>query len=213
MKLVDSSTERSTAATDVLLALVGIGAAVYLQGAGGGESWRAAVWTWVFAMVAFSGVLGALAHGLGAPPGLHAGLWQGINLGLGLALSLFVVGVLYDVAGPAAARRMLKPMLAAGVAFYLLMRLWPGSFVVFILCQAAASIFALAVYAYLAVSARLPGAGLLATGILVNLCAAFIQIRKRWHLRAIWEFDHNGLFHLVQAAGMLLILAGLKKSL
>lgn len=209
MKIVEKPTERTTAATDLLLALVGMGAAVFMTWAGGENNWKAALWGWVFALAAFSGALGALAHGIEMPPGLYTSLWQGINLGLGLAVSLFVVGVMYDLAGPEAGSRLLKVMPAVGIAFYLVTRLFPGSFLVFIFYQAAASLFALAAYTYLAAAGRLPGAGLVAAGILVSLVAAFAQTRKRWRLHLVWEFDHNGLFHLLQAAGLTLMAVGL----
>ncbi len=213
MKLVQSPTERSTAATDILLARVGIGGAAFLHGASTAAGLKAAVWAWVFGLVAFSGALGALAHGLELPPRVHATLWQGIRLGLGLAVSLFVVGVVVDLAGPESARRMVPPMLAAGAGCCLAAGFFPGRFIVFVLYQAAASVFALGAYAYLAAFEGLAGAGIVALGVLLSLAAAFVQTRRRWRLRLVWEFDHNGLFHLVQAAGMLAILAGLGASL
>jgi hypothetical protein len=213
MKLVDSPTERTTAATDVLLAVVGIWGAVCLQAVDPVFSWKAGVWAWMFSLAAFSSLLGAIAHGFEMPSGLHTTLWQGISLGLNLAVALFVVGVVYDLFGPAASKQILKTMLGAGVGFYLVSRLFSGSFRVFVIYQAAVSLFALGAYGWLAVGARLEGAGLVAAGILACLIAGGLQTRKHLHLRAVWEFDHNGLFHIVQTAGLILILWGLKVSL
>ena len=213
MKFVDSPTERTTAATDLLLAAVGIGGALYLQGAVPEGSWKAQVWSWVFALVAFSGALGAVVHGIELPPGPHATLWQGINLGLGMSVSLFVVGVVCDLFGPAVSHRVLKVMLAAGVGFYLISRVLPGRFAVFVLYQAAASLFALAAYGWLVVGGHSEGAGFMALGVLAGLVAGWLQTRKMLTLRLGWTFDHNGLFHLVQAGALMLILFGLDASL
>ena len=208
-KVAESPVERTTAATDVLLAAIGVVGAVYLQHAEPGGTWKAGVWSWVFALVAFSAILGAVVHGFALSGGLHVTLWQGINRGLGLAVSLFVIGVVTDLVGTEAARRLLKTMLIAGVGFYLVTRIFPGIFALFVLYQATASLFAVAVYGWLAIVGELEGAGLMAIGGLANLTAGWLQTRKRWFLTIRWTFDHNGLFHLVQAGAMILILSGL----
>lgn len=212
MKAVDSATERTTAATDLLLALIGGCGAALLQWGAPEGSWRADLWSGVFGLVAFSALLGALAHGFDLAPRVHGVLWQGINLGLGLAVSLFAVGVAGDLAGPGAAQRMLWPMLAAGIGFYLMSRRFTGRFGVFVLYQAAASVCALAAYGWLALAAGRPGAGLMALGVLAGLVAGWLQTRKGVTLDIGWTFDHNGLFHLVQAGSLLLLLAGLAVS-
>jgi hypothetical protein len=45
--------------------------------------------------------------------------------------------------------------------------------------------------------------------VLTSLVAAIIQTRQRITVKAIWAFDHNGLFHIVQAVGLLLLLCGI----
>ena len=209
MKLVDNPTERSTAATDVLLALVGIAGAVYLQSVAPQGSWKAGVWAWVFALVSFSSALGAVAHGFELSPQAHATLWQGINLGLGLGVSLFVVGGVCDLFGLTAAQRIVKIMLAAGIGFYLFSLIFPGRFALFIVFQAAASLFALAAYGWLALNDLLEGAGYMAVGVFISLVAGWLQTRKKLVLTLHWTFDHNGIFHLVQAGALMVLLFGL----
>jgi predicted phage tail protein len=118
------------------------------------------------------------------------------------------VAAVHDLRGEGAARRLRWPLLAAGVAFYAAAQLLGGAFIVFVAYEGGAMLAALAVYVTLAVRRRLPGAGLIAGGILLNLAAAAIQATT---LRAdlVVPLDHNGLFHVVQGAALLVLLAGI----
>jgi hypothetical protein len=88
-----------------------------------------------------------------------------------------------------------------------------SSFLAFIIYEAVVMVIALVAYGVLAVRGRLQGAGLMCAGIAVTIAAAVIQASGSVTARLVWEFDHNGLFHLVQMPGLLLLAAGLKASL
>jgi hypothetical protein len=104
-------------------------------------------------------------------------------------------------------------MLAAGLGFYLTTLVYPGVFLVFIVYKALALLGALAAYVFLTVRGPLEGAGFMAAGILVSIIAAGIQSRKSIALTLIWQFDCNGVYHIVQAAGLVLLLIGLRLSI
>jgi len=70
---------------------------------------------------------------------------------------------------------------------------------------------ALAAYARLAADDALNGAGLMAAGTLVSMAAAGTQAARRLRLEFIWEFDHNGIFHLLQTAGLMLLCRGISE--
>jgi hypothetical protein len=53
----------------------------------------------------------------------------------------------------------------------------------------------------------------MAAGILVSILAAGIQAKKSICLTLIWQFDHNGIYHIVQMLGLILLLVGLRRSL
>ena len=53
----------------------------------------------------------------------------------------------------------------------------------------------------------------MAAAIGVSLAAGAVQAADRGTVRLFWEFDHNGLFHLVQLAGVALLAAGLGRIL
>ena len=103
--------------------------------------------SWSFGLVALAASLGAITHGLVLAPTLRRRLWGALTLALGLALSLFVVGVVHDLYGMEAARRFLPLMLLIGVGVFLISRLWAGLFIVFIVFEGAALAAALAAYA------------------------------------------------------------------
>ena len=57
------------------------------------------------------------------------------------------------------------------------------------------------------------GALLIATGVLVSIIAAGIQASNNVSVTIVFEFDHNGIFHIVQILGIILLVAGIKFSL
>jgi hypothetical protein len=128
-------------------------------------------------------------------------------------VSLFVVGVVYDLWGPAVSLRTLPVMVILGLGFYLATLMLPGIFFVFIGYSALAQCFALGAYIFLALQGCLPGAGFMAAGVLISIVAAAVQANKSLYLTLVWQFDHNGVYHLIQAVGLLFLLAGLRKSL
>jgi hypothetical protein len=92
----------------------------------------------------------------------------------------------------------------------------PDSFLVFIVYEAVALLFALGVYIWLTWAGQLLGAGWMAAGVLLTISAAVVQASwdgKAHPLTFIWQFDQNGLYHLIQMAGVLLLLAGLRTAL
>ena len=75
-----------------------------------------------------------------------------------------------------------------------------------------ALLIAFAAYLWLAVSGTVSGADWMAAGIAVSLIAAAIQPIKRLRVALLWEFDRNGLFHLAQVVGLILLCVGLVQS-
>lgn len=213
MEWIDIPTEQTTAATDALLALVALAGALYLSRLGAGDAFKARIWSWALGLLALAAALGAVAHGIQMSERLNSLLWKPINLALGLTVAMFVVGVVYDLWGPAAARRALPITIAAGAAFFAVTVIVPGTFLVFILYEAAAMLLALVAYILLAARGRLPGAAVMALGIGISIAAAAVQAGGALSIRAIWEFDHNGVFHLIQLVGVIVLVAGLRKSL
>jgi hypothetical protein len=204
MKLVKDPAEQTTAVTDIILALVAFGGVLLLQGSpvNAGGLWRINIWSAAIGLIGLAAALGALAHGLILKPIPHNRIWRVLNLALALAVSLFVVGVINDLFGYE---------LAAGLGFYLTTLIYPGIFFLFIVYEGLALLFSLGAYLFLSATGE-PGASFMASGVLLSIVAAGLQGRKSILITLIWKFDHNGIYHIIQTIGLVLLIAGLRIS-
>lgn len=209
MKLNDSPAERTTAATDVLLSLAAAGAVVLLQSRAAPVSWKLQLWSGTFALISLAAALGAVYHGLVLAEKLRGWLWGILTACLSVTISLFVVGVFYDAFGRQTAGRLLPLMLTAGVLVFTVSRVFEGLFRVFIVYQTLALVLALSLYVWLAARGTAAGAGWMAMGVTASMIAAGIQTVRSLKVKWIWTFDHNGVFHLVQFLGVILLCVGL----
>jgi len=206
--LTTTATELTTAATDLALAVLAAACVVYLWPWLSRSRWRAGLWCAALGLLGASAALGAVVHGLELAPLTQERIWAPLYLTLGLTVSLFVVAAAYDWRGAVVARRFLWPMLAAGGAFFAITRLIEGTFLVFVVYEAIAMLFALGVYLTLEAHKRLRGAGVVAVGIALNIVAATIQTTRAVRFTVIWPFDHNGAFHLVQMVALVMLVRG-----
>ena len=213
MPFTSVPTEQTTAVTDAVLVLLAIGCLVSLRRFRECDPWRVDLWSWVLGLLALAAGLGAVAHGLEMSEGLRSLLWQPLFLSLGLVVALFVVAAVHDWKGRAVSRRLLPVMLAVGVAFFAVTRLVSGSFLVFVAYEAVAMVFALAVYVMMSAGRRLPGGSIIALGIVLNIVAAAIQASGTVRFTFGVPFDHNGVFHLVQMAGVVVLVMGVQRGL
>lgn len=210
--LVESETELTTAATDALLGLVCLGLAAQLMLTPVHDVWKRNLWLGVLLLTASGSVLGAAAHGVVLADAVKDAVWKPLYLSLGLAVALIFVAALRDGVGEGIARSALPWALGAGVAFFAATQLLGGAFVWFIAYEAVAIVTALGVYGTLAVRGGLPGAPAIALGIALSLVAAVVQVSPL-SARVVVRFDHNGLFHLIQLAGLVAIAVGVRTDL
>jgi hypothetical protein len=213
MQFIHIPTEQTTAITDAVLTLVALGCLWYLRRIGPGDLWKTNLWSWTFGLLALAAALGTIAHGFKMSAQLYYFFWQPLYLSLGLTVALFVVAVIYDIWGRPAAQRALPVMLVIGLGFYGATLLIPGTFLIFIIYEAVAMLFALGAYGWLTIKGPLKGAGLMTVGVLITIVAAGVQAGETASVTVIWPFDHNGLYHLIQMVGLLMLLAGLRAAL
>ncbi len=207
MELIASATERTTAATDLLLAVAAFVGAYRLKRVAPGSA-AAGIWACALVAAALASVIGAVTHGLEMSDRLRETLWQPLFLLLGVTVACFVAGAVADGFGPRPGRLALIGMLVLALAFYVATRMSGGNFLVFVAFQAGGLIAALVIYLRMAGRGR-PGAGLVAAALAVSLAAGVVQASDSLSLRLVWEFDHNGLYHLVQLGGLALLVSGL----
>jgi hypothetical protein len=210
VQLIDIPTEQTTAATDLIIALIAIVAALYLKRNGPGRL-RGTLWRSVLILLAVAALLGAAGHGLVLGERAYLALWSAVYLPLALLVAAFLAGTIRDLAGDAAARRAIPPLAAIALAFFAYMLLDPDNFLPFIVYETVAMTLSLAGFVWISIRGDLAGAGWITAAIAVNIFAAAIQAEGRLGFTLVWTFDHNGVFHLVQMVGVGLLLQGLRR--
>ena len=211
MEFIDIPTEQTTSVTDIILAILALSFSLYIYNFGRNRDLKKTlIWFWMFCLLSVASALGAIAHGIKMSEQTNYIIWQPINLALGLTISLFVVGVVYDMKNFSLPRILLPIILVIGVLFYLITVMVPGTFIVFILYEAVAMLFAFVSYLLLAIRKKLRGSLLMALGILITIIAAGVQAGGAIHIKVIWEFNHNGMFHIIQMIGLVFLLLGLR---
>ncbi len=213
MELITIPTEQTTAATDALMAVLCLAGMVFLQRFRSKDPRKIGLWTGLLGLLAMASILGTIVHGFVLPKAVSDFLWQPLYLSLGLAVALFVVAVVHDRFGPVASRQALPWMIAAGFIFFGITFFDPESFQIFIMYEAVAMIFALLMYGTMAIRKSLPGAGFMTLGILLSIVAAAIQAGESMRFTLIWTFDFNGIFHIVQMVGVIVLLEGIRRAM
>ena len=207
--LIDSATEQTTAAADLLIAALAVAAGLYLwrRGPRGlrGRLWRSVLW-----LLAAAALLGAIGHGivLGEQP--HLIVWVFAYLSLALLVALFLLATIRDLAGDNVARRALPVLLVVAIAFFGYAMLDPENFLPFVLYEVTAMTLSLAGFIWITIRGGLPGAGWITAAIAINILAAAIQAEGSAGFTLIWPFDHNGVFHLVQMPAIAILVYGLR---
>jgi hypothetical protein len=209
--IIDVPTEQTTAVTDICLALFALTVSLIVYKTGHSRDLKKArIWAWAFALLTIASIFGAAAHGLKMTEHMNFILWQPINCSLGLTIALFTAGVVYDLRGFSIPSALIVVFLLAGLGFYMITIILHGAFIIFILYEAVAMLFALISYWILALRKKQKGYWFMWVGILVTIVAAGIQVIESIRLTIIWEFDHNGIFHIVQMIGLVFLLTGLR---
>ncbi len=210
--LTDQPAERTTAATNVLLAGLAARCGLALYSQRQPNPWKASLWSAAFGSLTGAATLGAVAHGLKLSPRSYAHLWKPLNLALGTTIALFVTGAIDDSFGQQVARRMLPLMLLAGGGFVLYTWLRQDDYTPFVIFQTGGMTIALGLYSWLAWRKR-RGAAWMVAGISTSMLAGGLQTRQDIACRFIWEFDHNGIYHLIQLIGLGLLYQGVRRGL
>lgn len=98
-------------------------------------------------------------------------------------------------------------------SFFTITLFWPENFLIFIVYETAVMLFALGGYLWIAWRGYPEGAWWMAAGIFVSILAAGVQAVKTFSFTFIWVFDQNGVYHLIQMVGVVLLVTGLRKML
>ena len=210
MEFVHSVTELTTAATDLLLALVAL-VCIYLLQSRLKVTARLLCWIVIFSCLVVAAFFGAIAHGIELTDQIKNSLWMLIYLSLALLVSMFVVAVCHDVFGLDAAKRLFIPAALIAIAFFVYATQFSSSFLPFIIYEVVAMLVALLGYVWLLARGFL-GAHWFVAGIVLTIVAAAIQATQALTFSFIWAFDHNGVYHLLQLIAVLMLCRGVMVS-
>ena len=213
--ITSSRMERTTALTDLFLCFLAVYILLQFTGAPG---FKFQLWVWAFAFLAGAAFLGFVVHWFAMTEKAVGVTWIFLRLCLGLGFGFIVAAAVYDLNGEPAARQSLPWALSVIVLNLAVIVLAPSRLrghIVF-LYQLLSMLFALAIfgiYIFLVVAGSLRGAGWIVSGMAVTLAGGVVQAVGRKGNPIFWSFDSNGMFHLIQMAGLILIMIGLKSSM
>jgi hypothetical protein len=204
VQLIDVPTEQTTAATDLVITIMAIAAAIYLKQNGPGGL-RGRLWRSVLILLGAGALLGAIGHAFVLGERVYLAIWGVVYLLLALLVAAFVAATIRDLAGDGVARRAVPVLAVIALVFFGYMLTDPDNFLPFIVYEIVAMTLSLAGFAWISIRGKLAGAGWITAAIAVNILAAAIQAEGSLGFTLVWAFDHNGVFHLVQmiATGML----------
>jgi hypothetical protein len=210
MAFTDVPTEQMTAITDLILSAQALGLRIYLGRATTCRPFWTWVWSWIFALLAFACLLGAMAHGFKMTARVNGMLWMPIYLALGLTVALFAVAAISYVWNDHLARRCLAIAVGLATIFFAVTQFWSDSFILFVVYEVVVMLFVLALYAicWWRPGAR-RGSGFLAAGVFIGLLAAVADTQPTMR---VWTFDNHGCFHLIQMVSLIALSIGLYQS-
>lgn len=211
LKFNPIAVEQTTAATDLLLGLVAVGMLFALRQLETDDKLKQKYWMNMYAFLGGASVFGAIAHGFEMTKTANHILWYPLYLCLTAVIVFFLTGAAHELWGRDRSKKSLPWLGAFAFVIYLLTAI-PDSFLLFIIYEGLGMLTSLGIFIYLFIRDKNKTALWMILGILTTITAAVIQALGpfQWHL--IWEFDHNGLFHLIQIPGIILIFLGLRSS-
>lgn len=204
--------EQTTAATDAVIGIMAAVCAVFISHSVTPRIRQQRIWFSLFVFLSIASVIGAITHGLVLTTSLHQLLWMILYASLGMGVALFMSASAADLTNDALPHYLFVLLIGSAIVFWLITLRFPDSFLVFIFYEAVGMLFSLFVYLRLALRRR-PGTALIATSIVISLIAAIVQSLSSLSFHCIWTFDHNGLFHLIQMPGIILLIMGIRRSL
>jgi hypothetical protein len=213
MQLNASAIEQVTAATNIPLAITSLITLAFLWHRRSVHSLKACLWIGVFGSLTIAAGLGVIVHGLALDSEAKKLMWHPLNAALTLTVACFAAGAVLDQWGTRAARRTLPGWLLLSAGFFLYTTFLAESFLPFVIYEGTVMVFCLGVYAALAFHGRLAGAAWMLGGVAITILAAVLQAARLGTFTLVVEFDHNGVFHLIQLPGLICLLIGLRQNL
>ena len=206
-------TEQTTAATDLLLGAVSLVLLFLLLRVKGKDKLKKLYWANLYGFLAIASFLGTVVHGLELSKNAKALIWQPLYLSLGIVIACFVLGSIHELWGRRVSKRLIPWMLTIAFVFYVITAIVPRSFFIFLIYEGIGVLVSLGIYLYLCAQPGRKDAYWMVAGICVTIVAAIVEASGTVRVTLVWEFDHNGIFHVIQIPGLIFIFLGVRSSL
>jgi uncharacterized membrane protein len=212
LQMIENATERTTAATDLVLAVEFLLFAIFFFKSAS-DNKRAAAWGIPFLLLAGAFLIGAIAHGLQMPEKINKLLWLLLAVGSAFGLAHLVSASVGEWK-PAWYKKSVIGMSLAAIIFVGITVNF-SSFTIYVVFIVTTMALVALLNVICFEKSRNRKHLLIIFGAVLTAIASLVQLIKSIHFTIIWEFDYNGAFHLIQMlAGILLGLGinGLLKS-
>jgi len=195
IQLIESATERTTAATDLILAVEFLLFAIFfIISASDGK--RAAAWSIPFLLLAAAFSIGTIAHGFQMSEKTNLMLWLFLSGFSAFGLAHLVSASVGEWKPAWYKKAAVGVSLAAIIFIGITVKF--SSFTVYVIFI----VITMALVSWLnAMCFEISGNRkhlLIIFGAILTVIASLVQLIKSIHFTMIWEFDYNGVFHLVQ---------------
>ncbi len=205
--------EQTTAVTDLILGISSFCCFIILYRIRKTDLYKMKIWLWIFGLLVFNSLYGTAAHGIYFTETALYYIWLPLTFLLGIMISLFVTVVVYDYYGKEKSKKIMPYMIASAFLFFIaslfISKIISTGFIVFIIFEGCAMLYALVAYIRHYKKCKLPSTLYLSAGILVTIIAALLQASRAIYFTIIWPFDYNSVYHFVQMIGMFLFTRGL----
>ncbi|WP_196889223.1 DUF6962 family protein [Aureivirga sp. CE67] len=214
MDIVANSYDQSAAFTDLIIALLSFIFFLAIRRAGWKiDRRKTGIWGLIFVCISISSLLGAVTHGLEISELTYKILWNIIFLCSGFLISFVGVGALYDFYK----KRLSDAIywLAAGMSilFFLFNLYGPDTFLFFIGYEVIILLLALFYYNRIYQKTKMKWTSKMIIGILLSFLAAIAQTIEDLKITLIWDFDNNGVFHIIEVFALSFMASGVLSEL
>lgn len=211
MNIISIQTEQTTSITDVFLAVICfIFFALFFVRFNKTKNSLLFVWSLIFLLLFTASFFGAVLHGFVLGESIKYLLWIPIKLSIAISISLFASASYCDMRNFSPKGSLVVLFILTAVCFYTIDLFTDSKHFVLILFQLWALVFSGAVYFYLSLSRNSIKTIFMISGIFITMIASLIQYSDSIWINCLWEFDHNGIYHLVQIPGLFLFFFGVK---
>ncbi len=195
LQIIERATERTTAVTDLILAVEFLLFAIFFFKSAANNK-RAAAWSIPFLLLAGAFLIGAIAHGFQMPEKTNKLLWLLLAISSAFGLAHLVSASAGEWNPAWYVKSVIGMSLAAIIFIGITVKF--SSFTVYV----AFIVITMAIVSLLnSMCLRKSGNKkhlLITIGAVLTVVASLVQLIKSIHFTIIWEFDYNGAFHLIQ---------------